>query len=289
MRVTRETVMEWLREASSKGAHELHLKVPNSPLLRTGAGLLPSREPPLTPADTQAAASWLLQLAKVELGLAQVTDHEFSFGVSGLGRFRVSLYRQRGSLAVILRPMRFDIPRVEAFELSENGVGEMLSTPGLVLVCGPNREEVFASLIGSYNRSFQRHAVVLEHQLVFLHRDKQAAISQREVGVDVESYDAGIRSALRQRAELIAVGDVFDQRTAEAVLTASERGLTVLASVAAPEAKLAPEWLVRTYEPERFKVEQRRVKMVLTAVVEAGQNGIARIARTRTEPQGAQV
>ena len=265
--ISRDTMLRILRDACEQGAAEIHFKVPNRPLLRMANGMLvPTRLQALSPADTKAAVFALCALGSLELPVAQITDHEFSFGINGLGRFRAYIYRQRGSLGAVVRRVAMDIPALDALGLSPE-VDALIGKPGLTLVAGTERNDVFHSLIQGYNARARSALWILETPLTYLHRDAMCAISHREVGTDLPDHATGVAQAVRLGADLIAVGDVPDAATAAEILTAAERRVPVLASVGAADAAQATWWLTRMFFGQAREDTDRRIDAVLRAVI----------------------
>lgn len=267
MTLNRDAMLKLLRECSDLGATELHFKVPNRPLMRLSDGaLVPTRHNQLVPADTTAAVFALCALARIELPVASLRDHEFSFGINGLGRYQALVYRQRGTLGAVVRRVNTNIPPLDQLGIPadlEAEVGE----PGLILVAGERRTEVLHALVNSFNGRSRAHVVIVETPLTYLHRDAMAAISHREVGVDVPDYQAGLEQAVRINADLLAVGNIPDQETANRLLWAAESKCPVIASVAAPTAGEAIWWITRMFFGEQRADTHRRLDAVLKAIV----------------------
>lgn len=267
MSPTQEDLLALLRELVEQDASELHLKVPARPLLRVRGRLLPTQRPAMTPETTHLLATLLIEMAGVEVPLARVHHHELGFGYPGLGRFHATLYRQRGSVAMIVRRVALQAPSLEQVNLTPS-VEAFLEAPGLILLAGgTHRAHALAALVDRYNSSHRGFVVTLEDPLTHLHRDGTATISQRGVGSDLASLAEGVNSARRQRADLIALGDIPDRETAEGVLRAAEERAVVLACVAAPTAQLAPSWILRHYKNDRDSHCAARLKRLLRGVV----------------------
>jgi len=265
--ISRDTMLRILRDAAEQGAEEVHFKVPNRPLLRMASGaLVPTRLSALAPADTKAAVFALCALGHLELPVAQITDHEFSFGINGLGRYRAYVYRQRGSLGAVVRRVNTRVPPIESLGLNGE-IDRHVGVPGLTVVAGTLRNEVLHALIHGYNGRARAAVWILETPLTFLHRDGMAAISHREVGTDLPDYGTGVSQAMRLGADLIAVGDVPDAVTAEKVLEAAERQMPIIASVGAPDAAQASWWLARMFYGQHRDDVERRIDAVLRSVI----------------------
>lgn len=276
MSLNRDDVVRMLREASDRGASELHFKVPNRPAFRVDGALLPiagSKE--LVPGVTQQVAMALCGLAGLELPLVTMTDHEFSFGLNGVGRFHVTLYRQRGTVAVIVQRSGLKIPLLRdlGFGLEAERV---IARPGLVLVCGGERRHaLLASLVDRFNAAQRGYAVTIEDRITYLHRDAMACIAQRGVGTDVVSMTAGVRAAIRQHPDLLACGEIADRDAAEAVLDAVEHGIPTLAMLVAPNAEDAAAWLARKFPIAERPDAEYRIDRVLKAVLALPDRGAA--------------
>lgn len=265
MSYSAEDVINLIKEAEVAGATEIHFKVPNRPLFRINGLLIPTGTASLSPQNTIQVAQTCLRFANKELAVGNVLHEEIGFGLANRGRFHAILYRQRGSLAVLLKIISQDVLSLEQMGISD--AEALLGTPGLTLLSGSGRLEAMASLIDRFNASHRGAVVTVEQPLTVLHRDAMAAISQREVGVDIPSICAGMESARRQRPDLIAITDIPDQPTAEAVLRAAEEGLQVMACVAAPESGLAKEWLIRNYHNESQAKHTTRLDRILSGIV----------------------
>jgi twitching motility protein PilT len=288
MSYNKDYIVQLLKDAAGAGATEVHLKVPNRPLARTEDGaLIPMRHGELTPRDAVDAVFALCTMAGLELPVNQLHDQEFSFGVRGVGRFRVVVYKQRGSLAAIVQRMRVDVPTLCDTGLTTEDA-EVVGKPGIVLVSGTDRARVAASYVNEYNATTRGHAWVLESPIRWLHRDGMASIAQREVGVDVPDYATGLRQAVRTGVNVIAVDCVPNADAADAILSAAESGACVVVTVAAQSAQDAPWWIARHFAGEFRSDAYRRLDNVLqhvthadkgaSAVVEAIEHGLREVS-----------
>ena len=241
-----DTFTRLLRTAAQAEANEICFKVPNRPLFRVQGQLVPTQEPELTPRDTQELAYTLASLAKIELPVASLFQREFSFGVHGVGRFRASLFRQRGTIAIVVRLIRLNPPSLMDMGIDPE-LEKLVGQTGLMLIAGDQRKELLAALLNGYNASHRGHVVILERSLSFLYRDGMASISHREVGSDVESYPSGIFHAASMGTDVLAVVDVEDAETIDAALTAAESEIPTILTVSAPDADNATWWLSRRF------------------------------------------
>ncbi len=266
MRIDRESIVRLLREARDAGATDVHLKVPGRPSLRVGGELVPTSHPKLLPDDTHRAAGVLMGLAGVEIPLARSREVEFAFGIGGVGRFRVHIFKQRGSIGILIHRMAVEVPRLEAIEAPM----EWASLPGvagLTLCAGARRRELIAALVNSYNHGRRGHVILIEEMMEYLHTDHSASISQREIGIDTDDWASGLRSALRQDPDVVVLGDLPDLQVAELVLRAAEGGKSVIVGVPTPDPARAVPWFTTLFGRHRETEVAQRVADVLVGTV----------------------
>lgn len=259
----REDAVQQITQAAENGATEIHFKVPNVPTIRVAGKLLPMGQVPLTPQGTTDVLARLAELASAAIP-AKLESMEFSFGLHRVGRFHVFAYRQWGSIALVVRRMELDIPTLEELGLP----GDIVDVPrGLSLIVGLNGPRMLHAIVGAFNERRRGNVLVLESPLSFLHRDARASVSQREVGTEVASYAIGIRDAVRMGTDLLAIADVSDRETAEAVLGAAERDVPVLAGVSARVPANASWWLTRVFDGAQRADAEFRLASVLQQVI----------------------
>ncbi len=280
MHLNREMLVKLLHDAASKGATEVHFKVPSCPLMRVDGSLVPTAMDALSPRTAQEVVFALCAMAKLEIPVGAIQDREFSFGLKDVGRFRAYIYRQRGSLSAVVQRVSTDIPSLADLGLGRDAEA-VIGEPGLVLLCGHRRTDLLAALVSSFNQRRRGHIVVLESPLSHLYRDAVATIAHREVGDDVPSFTQGIRQAVRVGVDLLVIGNVPDEETAEATLTAAEAGVPVVASVAAPLAADAPWWLSRLFIGERRQDASRRLVSLMRSTICASEVSTEQVDATR--------
>jgi twitching motility protein PilT len=264
MRNQKDRWVDLLREAVAAGADELHLKAPQRPMFRVSGGLLPSDHAPLTAHDTQAAAYALCALANATVSLADVREQIFSFGLDRTGRFQAYLYRQRGSLALVVRPVATQVPTLDSLG-SQVDPDEFFLEPGLVLVSGMRRDAFRAALVGQYNRTHCGHVAIVESRLRYLHQDQRAIVTQREVGADLADLPTGIRDAPRMGVDLLVTDDLDTPGAVRAALDIAEGDIPVIASVGAPSPEDAVWWVTRLFTGEEREVVEERLRRVLNS------------------------
>lgn len=222
-------------KALAANASDIHLRVEKPPGARVRGAMVYFRVDKIRPEDTEAAARVLLgPRATAEL-FAKLGEHVTSYDAGAHGRFRVSVYRERAGLAIVMRHIAAQVPTLEE-------IGAPLATRvlaevdrGLVLVTGPaasGKTTTAAAMIDHINKSFPKHVVTLEDPVEFLHADDKASVSQREVGTDTESYLTGLGAVVRQDADVVLVGEIRDTATLEAAFLVAEMGHLVIATLA---------------------------------------------------------
>ena len=167
-----------------------------------------------------------------------------------------------------------ELPALADFGLGRDA-DDVVGDPGLVLLCGHRRKDLLAAIVSSYNQRSRGHVVVLESPLSYLYRDAVATIAHREVGFDVPSFRQGIRQAIRVGVDVLIVGDVADEETAESVLVAAEAGTPIIASVGAPVASDAAWWMSRLFVGERRQDAERRLNTLMRSIICVGADGKA--------------
>jgi len=222
-----------LSEATHLGASDLHLKVPSVPHVRVRGVLRPLEGyDRLSPGDTDAVAT---QVLKTDWKREQFENRgavEVSFHTHD-GRYRASIFSQRGSVGVIFRLIT-EAPSPEGLEIPDVALGWAKAQQGLVIIGGPTgsgKSTTSAVLLRLINEARACHIVTIEDPIEFLHPDINALVSQREIGVDAPNFHDALRSALRQDPDVILIGEVRDEETAMTALRAAETGHLVICTV----------------------------------------------------------
>jgi twitching motility protein PilT len=219
-------------------ASDLHLKVGRAPVLRVHGKLVETPLAVLRPEDAQRCADQLLDARQKE-EFAERREIDFAIGVQGLGRFRVNLFQQRGTLSFAIRAIPFEIPSLADLMLPPV-LGEIALAPrGLVLVTGitgSGKSTTLASMLRFMNERRAVNIVTIEDPIEFLHRDNRSLISQREVGTDTLSFNEALRHVLRQDPDVVMLGEIRDHTSMETVLKAANTGHLVLATLHTTDA-----------------------------------------------------
>lgn len=190
----------------------------------------------LDPHDTTELINEIYKIANERemKKLNETGDDDFSLSVPSLSRFRISAYRQRGSLAAVIRVISFDLPHIEDLNIGQNIINLVNVKKGLILVSGPagtGKSTTQACMIDYINKNQTKHIITLEDPIEHLHAHNKSIISQREISLDSETYVSGLRAALRQSPDVILLGEMRDYETISIALTAAETGHTVISTL----------------------------------------------------------
>lgn len=258
-----------LSKLSEIGASDVHLKVGSPPAYRIDGHLHFSELPKVKPDDTRQWAQELLD--EKNRGIFESEGEvDFGYGTQTLGRFRINVYRQRGSIALVVRAVVAGSKGFVELGLPE-AVGRVCGEDrGLVIVSGPSGSGKTTSLnamLDEINSNRRISIVTLEDPIEMLHRDKMAIVSQREVGVDVASFADGLYRVLRQDPNVVMVSEMRDAETVEAALYAAETGHLVLTAMYTNDATETVTRLVELFEPHRHHQIRLRIARNLKAIL----------------------
>jgi twitching motility protein PilT len=259
-----------IQAAVQRGASDLHIKAGDVFRARINGHLIPLTKQRLTPEQTRAIALKLIPHERDRQRLDDIQDYDCSWGLAGVGRFRVNILRQRGSFMVVMRVIPFEIPTFEQLGLPPVVQDIAALERGLILVTGvtgSGKSSTQAAMIGFMNQNMRRHVVTLENPIEFLHRDVNCSITQREVGIDTDDFRVGLRAALRQDPDVILIGEMRDTESIDIALKSAETGHLVISTVHTRDAAATISRLVATFPPEEQKIVRLRLAEQLQAVV----------------------
>jgi len=259
-----------LKIAIKGNASDIHLKAGLPPMFRIDGSLVPLKDGArLAPED----------VAKIALGIMNNTQREkfkeyneidLAYGVPGLGRFRVNVFQQRGTVGAVFRVIPFKVQSFDELHLPKVLEKIAMERRGLILVTGTTgsgKSTSLAAMIDFINSRRTCHVVTIEDPIEFLIRDKRCIINQREVGVDTVSFNHALRSALRQDPDVILVGEMRDLETIETALTAAETGHLVLSTVHTIDAGETVTRIVAAFPPYQQKQVRLQVSSVIKAII----------------------
>jgi twitching motility protein PilT len=244
------------------GASDIHFRPGDPPTYRVNGLLRALKSERLTPEHTKQIALNIVADPGVRAHIDSLQEFDTSYVVSGLSRFRVNIYRQRGALSAILRIIPAKIPTID-----ELGLPAVLKTiagkeRGLVLVTGATgsgKSTTLAAMIDHINRNENLHILTIEDPIEFLHRNIQSSISQREIGSDTDNFNVALRAALRQDPDVILVGEMRDTETIDIALKAAETGHLVFSTVHTTDASKTVGRLISVFPAHEQQMVRYRL------------------------------
>jgi len=256
-----------LQQMIQQNASDLHLKVGRPPTLRVDGELSPLGLPPMRPEDLRSLAEQLMTPKQVK-EYTENKEADFAIGVPGIGRFRVNVYQQRGSICYAMRAIPYQAKTVEELNLP-NVVKEIALKPrGLVLVTGitgSGKSTALAAMIQHINENRRANIITIEDPIEFLHRDINSHINQREVGNDTGSFMQAMRRVLRQDPDVILIGEIRDLETLDTALKAADTGHMVFSTLHTMDATQTINRVLSFYPPH----QQAEVRFALASALQA--------------------
>jgi len=256
-----------LQQMVQQNASDLHFKVGRPPTMRIDGELKPLELAPLKPEDLRSVGDQILP-PKQRREFETDKEADFAIGVPGIGRFRVNMYQQRGSIAYAFRAIAFQALTIKELNLPPVLEEIALKPRGLVLVTGitgSGKSTALASMVQFINENRRANIITIEDPIEFLHRDNQCNINQREVGTDTGSFAAALRRVLRQDPDIIMIGEIRDLETLEIALKAADTGHLVLSTLHTTDATQTINRVMSFYPPH----EQADVRFTLASALQA--------------------
>jgi twitching motility protein PilT len=261
---------EILQIALRAAASDIHLKAGLPPMFRVDGSLVPLKDARRLPPEEIGRMAYGIMNEYQKEKFKQTNEVDLAYGVPGLGRFRVNIFQQRGTIGAVLRVIPFRIQSIEQLMLPkilEKLAGEQR---GLVLVTGTTgsgKSTTLAAMIDHINATETCHIMTIEDPIEFLIRDKRSIVNQREVGVDTMSFGQALKSALRQDPDVILVGEMRDLETIETALTAAETGHLVMSTLHTLDATETINRIISAFPPYQQKQVRLQLGSVLKGVV----------------------
>ena len=259
-----KTVMQ---EMVKQNASDLHLKVGRPPTLRVNGELVPLNFPPLRPEDLKSIAEQTMPPKQIK-EFSENKEADFALGVPGIGRFRVNVYQQRGTIAYAFRVIPFQAKTCTELNLPKVVEAIALKPRGLVLVTGitgSGKSTALASMIQYINEQRHANVITIEDPIEFLHRDINCHINQREVGTDTGNFSQALRRVLRQDPDVILIGEIRDLDTLDTALKAADTGHLVFSTLHTTDATQTINRILSFYPPQ----EQQSVRYALSSALQA--------------------
>lgn len=267
-----ENAIQLLEKTVHSGASDIFIVVGLPAVVRLNGSVTEISEERLMPGDTERIISEIYEMAGCRPmdTLSETGDDDFSFAVPGLSRFRVSAYKQRGSLSAVVRVISFSLPDPSVLGIPEKVIQFAGFPKGMVLItgsAGSGKSTTLACIINYINQNYKKHIITLEDPLEFLHRHNQSIVSQREINIDTESYLTALRAALRQSPDVILLGEMRDHETIQVAMTAAETGHLIFSTLHTVGAANTIDRIIDVFPPNQQHQIAVQLSMVLQAVV----------------------
>jgi len=228
-------LMSYLKYAVENDASDILVVAGGPVCAKIDGHIRPVDDSRLLPPQTEELVRQIYEMSRRPIEkFLEIWDDDFSFSVSGLARFRVNAYRQRGSMAAVIRVVSFDIPDWKRLRIPQQVMDLAEVDHGMVLVtgtAGSGKSTTQACIIDRINRTQDKHIITLEDRIEYLHRNKMSIVSQREIAIDTADYLAALRACLRQAPDVILLGEMRDPETIRTAMTAAETGHTLIATL----------------------------------------------------------
>lgn len=260
-------INDLLKLGVENGASDIHLTVGIPPVFRLDGLLIKlDKLDRLLPADTQRFAYGIMNQGQID-HFEKFGEVDFSYSILGFCRFRINIYRQRGSVGLALRAVPLTVPTIENLGLP--GVLRDIANykRGLVLVTGPTgsgKSTTLASMINYINETQNQHVLTLEDPIEYLHKHNKSMVNQRELGLDTKSYGDALRAALRQDPDVILIGEMRDLETISTAITAAETGHLVFSTLHTMGAVSTVDRIIDVFPPD----QQQQIRIQLSAVLQ---------------------
>jgi len=258
-----------LKQMVEREASDLYLTVDSPPIVRVEGVNHALPAPALNAADVEELTNSLM--TERQRGVFE-QEHEMNLGISStkMGRFRVNVFRQRGSVGAVIRLIKSNVPSIDGLGLPGIIKPIAMTKRGLVLVTGATgsgKSTTLAAMIDHRNANSTGHIVTIEDSIEFMHEHKQCLVSQREIGFDTHSYEAALRNTLRQAPDVILLGEVRDRETMEAAITFAETGHLCLATLHSNNANQAIERIMNFFPAERHAEIYLQLSLNLRSII----------------------
>ncbi len=257
------------RAMKENDASDLHLKAGQPPLFRISTDLKEVGSQPLDPEDVKRLARSIMTDEQVE-NFEEKGDIDFAYGLPGVGRFRVNVFRQRGSISAAIRRISSEIPSLEELHLPSAIKKISTMNQGLVLFVGQTgqgKSTSIASLLNCINKNRKEHIITLEDPIEYLIQDEKSIVNQREIGIDVENFEVALKRVVRQDPDVILLGELRDRESFDAGLMAAETGHLVFGTLHASSAPGTIGRILDLFPSERESQIRQLLRFNLKAVV----------------------
>ena len=266
-----QSIQSYLEQAVREDASDLFLISGKAISMKRGGEIMQIGEERLMPEEAGILLMELYELAERPLPhKGNGVDDDFSLSVPGLARFRVNVFQQRGSLAAVIRVVKFGIPDWRALGLTDEIMKIARQPRGMVLVTGPagsGKSTTLACVVDTINRTRNAHIITIEDPIEYIHRNQRSIVSQRELNMDTESYVTALRASLRQAPDVILLGEMRDLDTIQTAMTAAETGHLVISTLHTVGAVNTIDRIIDVFPPQQQQQIRVQLSQVLKTVV----------------------
>lgn len=264
-------VIQILKEAVDKKASDIFFIVGQPAALKVGGQIVRQEGGFIGKAEAQEAVDTLYRLAdERELSARDSGDDDFALSIPGVGRFRVNVFRQRGTWSAVLRSVSFELPDVATMGIPESVIRLSSQNKGMILVtgtAGSGKSTTLSYIIDQINSTRNCHILTLEDPIEFLHKHKKSIVSQREISIDTTDYNKALRAAMREAPDVILIGEMRDLETIEIAMTAAETGHLVLSTLHTVGAANTIDRVIDVFPANQQQQIRVQLSMVLNAIV----------------------
>ena len=261
------TIEQVLRTAVEAGASDVHITVGVPPKMRVNGRLLEMPFDRMLPDDTKELLYSIMNEQQIDK-FNEKGEHDFSYSLRELGRYRVNAFRQRGTCAMALRLVSSEVPSPESLGVPDSVIDLYNRKRGLILVTGPTgsgKSTTLAAIIDRINHRRDAHVITLEDPIEYLHRHDKSIVNQREIGLDSQTYANALRAALREDPDVILVGEMRDFETISVAITAAETGHLVLSTLHTIGAASTVDRVIDVFPPH----QQQQIRVQFANVLES--------------------
>ena len=261
---------EILKVALKGGASDIHLKSGLPPMFRVDGALVPLKNGERILPDEMQKVAFSIMNPVQKARFEEFRECDLAYGIPGLGRFRVNVFQQRGTVGIVFRVIPFGVKTIERLLLPRVIEKIAMEHRGLILVTGTTgsgKSTTLAAMIDYINSNRTSHIMTIEDPIEFLIRDRRSIVNQREIGVDTQSFANALRAALRQDPDVILVGEMRDFETIETAITAAETGHLVMSTLHTLDATETINRIISVFPPYQQKQVRLQLASILKAVV----------------------
>lgn len=260
-----------LQQSIQNNASDIFVIAGKELCIKKDGEIMPVSQQKTTPDDSASIVNSLYELAKRSRTIFDSSgDDDFSVSIPNMARFRVNTYKQRGSVAAVIRVIQFGIPDYHTMNIPENVMNVSKIPNGMVLVtgaAGTGKSTTLACIVDAINKTENVHIVTIEDPIEFLHRNERGIVSQRELSMDTNSYQAALRASLRQAPDVILLGEMRDPDTIQTAMTAAETGHLVLSTLHTTGAVNTIDRIIDVFPPSQQQQIRVQLAQVLRTVI----------------------